>query len=103
MRLWKCNFASCFCFFQALIFYIALAVFVVWIYLKYFGAFYKNGFTTVALDKAKQLFEEGGTLVAFHPNDFIKGFPEGTIHITCLVPSEDALIEMAANAKVFNF
>jgi len=37
------QFCEFFCFFQSLILYIDFAIFAVWIYLKYFLAFYEKG------------------------------------------------------------
>jgi len=63
-----------------------------------------DGFTAVTLDKAKQLFEDGATIVACHSHttDFMKGHPEGTIHITCLVPKDHKKIDMPLNKVEFD-
>lgn len=62
------------------------------------------GFAAVSLDKAKQLFEEGATVVACHSHttDFMKGHPEGTIHITCLVPKAHKKVDMPLNEVDFD-
>ncbi|NWH03778.1 hypothetical protein [Desulfobacter latus] len=63
-----------------------------------------DGFTAVTLDQAKQLFDEGVTVVACHSHttDFMKGHPEGTIHITCLVPKDHKRIDMPLNQVDFD-
>ena len=63
-----------------------------------------DGFTAVSLDKAKQLFEEGATVVACHSHttDFMKGHPEGTIHITCLVPKDHKKVDMPLDQVDFD-
>ena len=63
-----------------------------------------DGFTAVTLDKAKQLFEEGVTVVACHSHttDFMKGHPEGTIHITCLVPKDHKKVDMPLSEVDFD-
>jgi rhodanese-related sulfurtransferase len=49
-----------------------------------------DGFEAVTLEQAKKLHDSGAVIVACHSHttDFMKGHPEGTIHITCLVPKD---------------
>jgi len=49
-----------------------------------------EGFKAATLEEAKKLHESGAVIVACHSHttDFMKGHPEGTIHITCLVPKD---------------
>ena len=49
-----------------------------------------DGFTAVTLDQARKMIEDGATVIACHSHttDFMKGHPDGTIHITCLVPKD---------------
>jgi hypothetical protein len=63
-----------------------------------------EGFEAVTLEKAKQLFEDGVTVVACHSHttDFMKGHPEGTIHITCLVPKDHKKVDMPLSQVDFD-
>jgi hypothetical protein len=49
-----------------------------------------DGFKAITLEQAKKLHDAGATMIACHSHttDFMKGHPEGTIHITCLVPKD---------------
>lgn len=49
-----------------------------------------EGFAAVTLEEAKTFMDQGATVVACHSHttDFMKGHPEGTIHITCMVPKD---------------
>jgi len=55
-----------------------------------------NGFTAVNLEEAKKLHQEGATVIACHSHttDFMKGHPQGTRHITCLVPKDHKRTDM---------
>jgi len=48
-------------------------------------------------------FEEGGTVVAIITADFMKGHPEVTIHITCLVPSGGRYMRWLLMPKFLTF
>ncbi len=61
-------------------------------------------FSAVTLEEAKQLFEEGVTVVACHSHttDFMKGHPQGTIHITCLVPKNHKKVDLPLSKVDFD-
>jgi len=63
-----------------------------------------EGFKAVNLEEAKQLYEDGVTVVACHSHttDFMKGHPPGTIHITCLVPKDHKRTDMPLSAVDFD-
>ncbi len=55
-----------------------------------------DGFKAVSLKEAKQLHQDGATMIACHSHttDFMKGHPSGTIHITCLVPKDHKRMDL---------
>lgn len=55
-----------------------------------------DGFKATSLQEAKKLHSEGARMIACHSHttDFMKGHPEGTIHITCLVPKDHKRVDM---------
>lgn len=55
-----------------------------------------EGFQSVTLEEVNALKVKGATLVACHSHttDFMDGQPEGTIHITCLVPKDHKRIDL---------
>lgn len=63
-----------------------------------------DGFKTVTLEQAKNLFDKGATFVACHSHttDFMKGHPKGTIHITCLVPKAHKKADMPLSQVDFD-
>ncbi|MDM8552533.1 rhodanese-like domain-containing protein [Desulfobacterales bacterium HSG2] len=63
-----------------------------------------DGFKAVSLKEAKELHEDGVTVVACHSHttDFMKGHPTGTIHITCLVPKDHKRTDMPLDKVDFD-
>lgn len=55
-----------------------------------------EGFKAVTLTEAKSLQESGATVIACHSHttDFMKGHPEGTVHITCMVPKDHKRVDL---------
>ena len=63
-----------------------------------------QGFKAVSLEEARNLHENGATIVACHSHttDFMKGHPTGTIHITCLVPKDHKRTDLPINKINFD-
>ena len=56
-----------------------------------------DGFKIVTVENAKKMLEQGATIIACHSHttDYMKGHPEGTLHITCMVPKDHKRTDMA--------
>ncbi len=64
-----------------------------------------EGFKAVTLAEAKALVEDKETVVVAchsHTTDFMKGHPEGTIHITCMVPKDHKRTDLALDQIDFD-
>ena len=63
-----------------------------------------EGFKAVTLAEAKTLHENGATVVACHSHttDLMKGHPDGTIHITCMVPKDHKRTDLALDQVDFD-
>ena len=55
-----------------------------------------KGFKKVSLEQAADLLKNGAIVIACHSHtiDFMKGHPEGTKHITCLVPKDHKRVDL---------
>ncbi len=63
-----------------------------------------EGFSAVSIEESKKLHKDGATIVACHSHttDFMMGHPEGTIHITCMVPKDHKRVDMPLNEVDFD-
>ncbi len=63
-----------------------------------------DGFKMVTLAEAEKLFKDGAVFIACHSHttDFMKGHPDGTIHVTCMVPKDHKSTDFSIDKVVFD-
>ncbi len=63
-----------------------------------------DGFKMVTLAEAETLYKDGAVFIACHSHttDFMKGHPDGTIHVTCMVPKGHKVTDFDIEQVVFD-
>ena len=63
-----------------------------------------KGFKVTNLEDAKKMHEDGATVIACHSHttDFMKGHPQGTLHITCMVPKDHKRVDLPLDQVAFD-
>ncbi|MCK5403815.1 MAG: hypothetical protein KAI75_01255 [Desulfobulbaceae bacterium] len=63
-----------------------------------------DGFKKVSVADAQKMHKQGATVVACHSHstDFMKGHPDGTVHITCMVPKDHKRVDLSLSKVLFD-
>ncbi|MBC8208144.1 MAG: hypothetical protein H8E79_03115 [Desulfobulbaceae bacterium] len=63
-----------------------------------------KGFHLATVDDAAKMHKDGATVVACHSHttDYMKGHPEGTLYITCMVPADHKRVDVPLDKVLFD-